>query len=238
MKAALALGVALALLSAPAVADEAAGGEDPAAIYEEAKTKLAAGDADTAARLFARADELAPHPSALEAALLAVIETDDAELGRELAERAARAPEDAKLQELAERARDKFGPAPPPPDPPPPPAPPPPPEPPAVIVDASGGGLSPVYFWVGLGLTAGMGIGTGVSFADLSSIHGEFVDDPTASLASRGESAQLRTQVLLGVTCGLAATTAVLGIVAEWSDETEQVSLTWNGTSGSMRWRF
>lgn len=237
MRAALAIGVALVLLSSPVEADEAAGDEDPAAIYEEAKTKLDAGDAETAARLFARADELAPHPSALEAALLAVVETEDAELGRELAARAARAPDDAKLQELAQRARDKFGPPPPPPAPTPPPPAPPPPEP-RIVADESSGGISPVFFWVGLGLTVGTGIGTGVSFADLSSIHGEFVDDPTASLASRGESAQLRTQVLLGVTCGLAATTAVLGIVAEWSDEDEQVSLRWNGTGGSMQWRF
>ena len=77
-------------------------------LYEEGTAAHAAGLFAEAARLFAQADELVPDASALEAALLAVLETDDAVLATRLATRTTREPFNEPLIALADRVRRRF----------------------------------------------------------------------------------------------------------------------------------
>lgn len=85
-------------------------------------------------------------------------------------------------------------------------------------------GLSPAWFVssaVATAVAAGLSIGSGI---DTDDQHGRFVDAgcplgkaPSCSaLAGDGVSAQTRTNVLLAVTAGLAATTAALGFLTRW----------------------
>src|SRR4051794_25933146 len=79
--------IALAgLLSA--ISARADGGHDPAALYEKGAAAQQRGDYADAARLFAKADALAPNPIALEAALRAGTTADSAVFAMELADRA------------------------------------------------------------------------------------------------------------------------------------------------------
>jgi hypothetical protein len=93
------------------------------------------------------------------------------------------------------------------------------------------GGISPIWFYVGIGATAVVGGITVVSGLDAVSLHDRFeavgcgsggAGRPASDCGERGregESAQLRTNVLLGATAALAVTTAVLGIFAvRWKD--------------------
>lgn len=104
----------------------------------------------------------------------------------------------------------------------PPPVPPVPPKPPAER------GISPVWFFVGLGVTAAVGGATIASGLDTSSKNDAFarecgsagsgpVPGDCADRASTGESADTRTNVLLGVTAGLAALTGVTAFFVRWS---------------------
>lgn len=92
-------------------------------------------------------------------------------------------------------------------------------------------GISPVWFWVGAGATAllgGLTLGSGL---DAVSKHDTFVDQGCAAGASgprpadcdergrSGESAQLRTNILLGATAVLAVTTVAIAVFAvRWKD--------------------
>lgn len=67
------------------------------------------GDHLRAAEAFARADELTPTPIALRTALDQALLADDPVLAMTLAERAARAPNDAGLRERASAVRARFG---------------------------------------------------------------------------------------------------------------------------------
>jgi hypothetical protein len=97
------------------------------------------------------------------------------------------------------------------------------------------GGISPAFFWVGLGITLAAGGGTIASFIDLRNIHQDFDEAPSPTLADEGNAAQLRTRVLLGVTSGLAVTTALVGIFAvDWGDD-ESVSLITDGRTVALR---
>ncbi|MBX3205715.1 MAG: hypothetical protein KF764_11650 [Labilithrix sp.] len=91
-------------------------------------------------------------------------------------------------------------------------------------------GLSPVWFFVGLGATAIAGSLTVLSGLDASSKHDTFKRDgcaPDASgprpfdcdaRAEAGRSAELRTNVALGITGGVAVLTGVLGaVLVDWS---------------------
>jgi hypothetical protein len=99
-----------------------------------------------------------------------------------------------------------------------------PPEPPPVA-PAPRGGLSPGWFYAGLGATAvagGLAIGFGV---DTASRHGSFdracgPPGPSScgSLASEGQAAQTRTNVMLGVTAGLGALTLASALLVRWRD--------------------
>lgn len=79
------------------------------------------------------------------------------------------------------------------------------------------GGVSPTWFWVGVGATAlftGLTIASGVDTLDK---HDEFEADETQNRADAGQAAETRTYVLLGATLALGAGTAALGLFAvEW----------------------
>lgn len=76
--------------------------------YERGARASKGGDFATAAKEFARADELAPSPTALEAALDAAVQADDPALGVELLERSKRAPVTGPLSQSVSAAHAKF----------------------------------------------------------------------------------------------------------------------------------
>ncbi|MEZ4295695.1 MAG: hypothetical protein R3B70_12015 [Polyangiaceae bacterium] len=91
---------------------------------------------------------------------------------------------------------------------------------------ASARGLSPAWFFVGLGVTALAGGGTIASGVDTASKHDAFtragcagpVHGDCSGLADGGKGAETRTNVLIGVTGVLAAATAVVGVgLVRWS---------------------
>jgi hypothetical protein len=75
-----------------------------------------------------------------------------------------------------------------------------------------GGGLSPGWFWGGVALTAGLAVGTGVSGANVVTLHQDFVANKNADSASDGLAAQTRTNVLIGATVVSAVATTAVGI--------------------------
>ncbi|MEJ7732456.1 MAG: hypothetical protein WKG00_25030 [Polyangiaceae bacterium] len=87
-------------------------------------------------------------------------------------------------------------------------------------------GVAPTWFWVGVGATAlftGITVASGVDTLDR---HAEFVADKTEDKAAAGQSAETRTYVLLGVTCGLGIGTAALGaFVVQWDAGAATVAL-------------
>jgi hypothetical protein len=105
MKIVVAAALALTVSWSAVVAAEV---PDAKQLYARAEKALADEDHVWAARNFAAADELKPHPSALEAALLSVLRTDLAALAMDLAGRTERDPTNHKLSLLAASARDKF----------------------------------------------------------------------------------------------------------------------------------
>lgn len=75
-------------------------------------------------------------------------------------------------------------------------------------------------FWAGAGATVALGAGTIASAVDTSSKHDRFQESPDASLASSGQSAQVRTNLLLGGTALLGVATAAAGIwLVRWKSE-------------------
>lgn len=94
-------------------------------------------------------------------------------------------------------------------------------------------GISPVWFYVGLGATAIAGAATIVSGIDTANQHSHFANRGCGgavpplgcdTLASNGQSAQTRTNVLLGVTAGFAVLTAVTPFFVRWHDTRVGVS--------------
>jgi hypothetical protein len=125
-------------------------------------------------------------------------------------------------------------------EPPPPPEPPPGgapsrrapiqlPPPPA----ADRAGISPAFFWIGVGATAiGAGL-TAWSGADTLSQYQAFQDGDDSAEAS-GRAAQLRTNVLLGVTGAVALGTAALGIWAvDWGPKERRSATLFVGPAGA-----
>jgi hypothetical protein len=107
------------------------------------------------------------------------------------------------------------------------------PLPPVHPADRSSGGLSPTWFWVGLGATAVAGTFTALSGAFTLNAHDRFEQGGCAigatgpraadcdARGSDGKSDQLRTNVLLTTTAVLAVATAVIGVFAvKWRDGT------------------
>ena len=91
---------------------------------------------------------------------------------------------------------------------------------------ADGGGVTPVLFFVGAGLTAlagGLSIWSGL---DTLSARDAYVENPTRAGYENGTALETRTNVLFFSTLGLAAVTAVLAIFTDWDDDSADVSLT------------
>lgn len=78
------------------------------ALYDAGRKAHAEGRHADAARAFAQADDVVPDAAALEAGLVAVLQTDDAALGMDLAGRARRSNDHPKLTRLADMARARF----------------------------------------------------------------------------------------------------------------------------------
>jgi hypothetical protein len=89
-----------------------------------------------------------------------------------------------------------------------------PPSAPPVPASSSDGRVSPALFWVGLGATALLGVASAFSGADLGSRHEQFVQSPSEQGAQDGRAAQIRTNVLIGVTIATGALTGALGLFA------------------------
>jgi len=85
-------------------------------------------------------------------------------------------------------------------------------------------GISQAWFWVGLGASALLGGATVLSAVDTATLHRDFEELPTESLASAGREAELRTNVLIGTTAGVAAVTATLAFFVDWSGHPTPVS--------------
>lgn len=100
------------LFLAVSLAPRAASAEDArtraAALYDRAVSAQGQGDYAAAAKLFAKADELAPDPAALEAALGAALLADDAALGMTLVERASRDEVTGTLAKAVHAAQTRF----------------------------------------------------------------------------------------------------------------------------------
>jgi hypothetical protein len=78
-------------------------------------------------------------------------------------------------------------------------------------------GPSPVWFWLGAGVTAVLAGATTASTIDTLGKHDHFIAHRTTARADEGQSAQLRTNILVASTVASAAITAVLGLfVVRW----------------------
>lgn len=75
-----------------------------------------------------------------------------------------------------------------------------------------GSGLSPAAFWIGTALTLVAGGFTIASGIDTADIHRGFVAAPSIDGQLRGESAQLRTNVLAGSTIAVGVASLVIGL--------------------------
>lgn len=82
--------------------------------------------------------------------------------------------------------------------------------PPARASDASG--VSPAWFWAGVAVTAAVGAGAIASGVDTLNKHDDFAAKPSRDGSTDGQSAQTRTNVLLGATGAAAAVTLALGL--------------------------
>jgi hypothetical protein len=88
--------------------------------------------------------------------------------------------------------------------------------------DGSSGGLSPVFFISGAVLTAGAGAVLIWSGLDALAGVGPYEDDPTDARLTDGQARELRTNIMIGVTAGLAAITTVLLIFTDWGGADEE----------------
>ncbi len=100
-------------------------------------------------------------------------------------------------------------------------------QPPDDEVDSGGGGLNPLFFISSVVLTAGAGgllIWSGV---DALSGVDAYEADPTDARLAEGQSKELRTNILIGVTGGLGIVSAVLLFLTDWggSDDEEELDV-------------
>ncbi len=111
--------------------------------------------------------------------------------------------------------------------------------PPVAPPPESSSGLSPAVFITGLALTAvagGVLIWSGVDALDGVPAYRA---DPTVARLQDGQSRELRTNVMIGVTAALALTTVVLAVLTDWdgdgaSDETPTVSAAVSPDGGAV----
>jgi hypothetical protein len=113
---------------------------------------------------------------------------------------------------------------------------------------SSRGGLAPLWFFAGAGVTGALGVATGISAADTLSKHNQYEaqgcrtsnDASCQSLRSDGSSSQVRTNVLVGVTGTATVATSLLGLVfVRWRASAATASLTFApGPSASLTVTF
>ena len=101
------VGAAACLAPAPARADDV---EDARRAYDQGARAYDSADFATAMRQFARADDLAPNPVALELALKSALKMNDAVTGMTLVERAERRAPSGTLSAAVSQARERFEP--------------------------------------------------------------------------------------------------------------------------------
>jgi len=83
----------------------------------------------------------------------------------------------------------------------------------APVASVEGERISPAWFWIGVGVTAVGVAGIIASGVDALNKREDFLAGPSEATEAAGRSAQLRTNILLGVTGALAAGTVALGVV-------------------------
>jgi hypothetical protein len=106
-------------------------------------------------------------------------------------------------------------------------------------------GLSPVWFWIGVGGSALLGGATALSGVDTMDKHNQFVGNtcaqvanpPCSGLSTEGSSAQLRTNILIASTAVVAVVTIVVGAAfTRWS--TPEVQTAFRQGSGAATFEF
>jgi hypothetical protein len=100
----------------------------------------------------------------------------------------------------------------------------PPPPPPEIVADPHSKGLPPWVLLIGGGLTAvslGVTIWSGL---DTQSQKSTFTQTPTQQNLDDGRSKEVRTNVMIGVTAGLAAATGVTAIFVDWKSLSKEKS--------------
>jgi hypothetical protein len=119
--------------------------------------------------------------------------------------------------------------------PPEPVAPPPPPPPPPPIEQPTHSGWSPLVVWIGGGLTLVLaGVTTWSGLDTVSKLH-DFESTPTQDALDDGRGKQTRTNVLIGVTAGVAVLTAAAAIfLVDWKSDTTRVGIGPSGVFGSF----
>jgi hypothetical protein len=111
---------------------------------------------------------------------------------------------------------------------------PPPPAPPRTVPPVPPErGISPVWFYVGLGVTGALAIGTIASAVDTRDRYDEF--EATGEGQEEGEASQLRTNALFFTTLGVGVVTAALGVFAVgWESDDVAWRLTPTGLAGTF----
>lgn len=77
-------------------------------------------------------------------------------------------------------------------------------------------GISPAFFWTGLGLTGAAVVAATAFTVETANRHGEFVARPSLEAARAGEGAQLRARVAWGAAGALAVATVAAGVFADF----------------------
>jgi len=91
----------------------------------------------------------------------------------------------------------------------------------------SAGGISPVWFWVGTGVTAVLAGAAIASGFDTNAKHDDFVAHPNTDTQAAGISARTRTNILAGATAAAGAVTAGVGLFGvRWGSASSTASVT------------
>jgi hypothetical protein len=113
-------------------------------------------------------------------------------------------------------------------------------EPAAATASDAGGPRAPevssAWFWTGLAVTAGLGLGTGFSVVDAMGRHEAATKTTTSPLVRSAAGADTRTRVLIAATAVVGATTLGIGIFAvKWRDKPAEVSVAAGPGGGGVR---
>jgi hypothetical protein len=120
------------------------------------------------------------------------------------------------------------------------------PTPVAMDLGRSARRLSPAWFGVGAAMTVGLGATALWSGIDVLRRNDDYETMPTEAGYDAGRRAELRTNVLIGVTSGIALTTVVLAILTDWSKHSKpsvaatrpRVRPTFAGSAVGLEGRF